>query len=187
MPDIPYLAERSRLIGKSLARAAAAGDHPALAKWALRQADVDTSIATAINPVADEEPVVIGVGPPPSFAPSNRISSKLYGPWGLAWFRASFPDAYVNYPPVVGLVDPERLVAKATADGVLAQVCAAGLVGVPGFFAVTCDWSLFSGLVTKSGSEPSATVWVMGKVVAETTIVNEAIWEWAADNGLDPS
>ena len=124
--------------------------------------------------------------PPPAALPSNRISSKIYGPWGLSWFQASFPEAYADYPPVIALIDPDRIAAKAKAEGVLAEVCAAGLLAVPeGFWDDKGDWSLFTGLVTVTGDVPSAKVWIMGKCVARSDVVDDRVFDWAADNGLD--
>ena len=123
---------------------------------------------------------------PPVAEPSNRISSKIYGAWGMVWFQESFPEALADYPPVVHLIDPARIAEKATGDGVLAEVCAAGFLSTPGgLWPELGDWSLFTGLVTTTGDAALAQLWIMGELVATTDVVDDNVWTWAADNGLD--
>lgn len=134
--DIRHLAERSRLIGKSLARAVERNDRPQIANWAMRQADVSTSLAVAAIPaLAKEDEAAIAV-PPPNFGRSNKLSTVLYSPWAFAWFAAAFGTVWP---------DAGKIAERATVDGCLAQVCAAGILGTPGDPG---DWSLFTGIVS---------------------------------------
>jgi hypothetical protein len=50
MADIKALANRSRLIGLSLARAVARGDYPQISNWAQKQAAASMALAVAVDP-----------------------------------------------------------------------------------------------------------------------------------------
>lgn len=55
MATVAYLAERSRKIGLSMARALVKGDEAAATKWALQQANVSTTLAVTLTPELAEE------------------------------------------------------------------------------------------------------------------------------------
>ena len=182
MATIAYLAERSRKIGLSMQSALKRGDKPGVAKWALRQADVSTSLAVAINPalaLEEEDEIAVEV---PNYGYSRKISGILYGLWVRDWLRASFPAAFIDWPAKVHAIEPLDVATKAKADGCLAQVCAgSGVLGNPeGPWASLGDWSLFTGAVMEAGV---AQVWIMGEKVAEEP--NGDAWALGTKHGLE--
>jgi hypothetical protein len=121
------------------------------------------TLATFATPVADP-PFVAPVAavladPVPNFGERPEMSSGLYGEWVAAWWAKHFGGlASVNYGTIV---------EQATAEGALAQVCAAGKIGSPdGPVPDLGDWSLFTALVsTQDDAGITHRVFHMGKLV----------------------
>lgn len=167
MTEIQRLAAAIKTVSEVyLGRVVKSDDKAGIVKWSVRLADYSTRLAVlASPPLAAKEAADLApaVEPPPNFGESKAMSGGLYSAWVTAWFQAKFPEAYRDFPPVVHAVDPGAIADAAKADGCLAQVCAAGVLGVPGgAWTDMGDWSLYTGLV---GSNDVHSVWHMGKLV----------------------
>ena len=179
------LVEKIRLTALSLVHADKEGDTAAVAKWAARLAGAAGSLADEIDPPVPPEPKIVlpptVVGPPPT-GDIHVVSTSIYGDWASLWARVNFPEAYLGWPGAVDSIYGPDLIEKATAQGVLAQVCGGGLLGSPdGAYGDTGDWSLFSNLVRSN--DGSDTVYIGGVVVGRGT----GGWEFAKSLGLRES
>lgn len=171
MTEIARLAAAIKTISEVyLGRVVAKGDEPAILKWSLRLADYSTRLAALVAPpLTAEERMALApaVEPPPNFGNRQEMSAGLYGDWVTAWFQRTFPEAYADWPPTVHAVAPGAIADAAKADGCLAQVCAAGVLGDPaGPWADLGDWSLYTALTgTTDNGGFVHRVWHMGKLV----------------------
>jgi len=182
MTEIERLAAAIKTISETyLTRMVAKGDIGGVQKWSLRLADYSTRLAVLTGPALSRAEVaeLNPVEPPPNFGDTPQMSSALYGDWVTAWFQRTFPDAYRDWPPTVHAVDPNTIVAAAKADGCLAQVCAAGVLGTPdGAWSELGDFSLYTALTGESSEGGFIhKVWHMGKLVGEKV--------GGPDDGLD--
>jgi hypothetical protein len=144
-------------------------DDAGIQKWGLRLADYATRLAVLAGaPLDDDEASTLSaaVAPPavvPNYGDSRAMSSGLYNDWVVEWIKAKFPEAYVNWPPEVRAIAPDAIANAAKADGCLAQVCAAGVLGYPGgAWADMGDWSLYTAVTSTDGTHQ---VWHMGQLV----------------------
>jgi hypothetical protein len=149
-------------------------DEKGITKWALRLADYSTRLAILVTPevrlASREAAEVEPAEAPPNFGDSDRMSSGLYNDWVVEWVQRRFPEAYVNWPPEVKAISPDRIAAAAKEDGCLAQVCAAGVLGFPGGpWDELGDWSLYTALTgTSEDGGFVYKVFHMGKLVGQT-------------------
>lgn len=167
MTEIQRLAAAIKTISETyLGRVVAKGDTAGILKWSTRLADYSTRLAALVAPpLTAEERIALApaVEAPPNYGVRQEMSSVLYGDWVTAWVQRTFPEAYRDWPPTVHALAPGAIATAATKDGCLAQVCAAGVLGVPdGAWADMGDWSLFTGLV---GTDGVNDVWHMGNLV----------------------
>jgi hypothetical protein len=108
-------------------------------------------------------PEAIPVETPPNFGVRQEMSSGLYNEWVSDWIQRTFPAAYVDWPPMVGAIEPGAIATAATEAGCLAQVSAAGTLGFPGGpWHELGEWSLYTALVSTDGVHR---VFHMGKLV----------------------
>ena len=170
------MTEQQRLAGsiqtiarKYLPTAVRRDDEKAILKWSVRLADYATRLAAlSVAPLDDDEAETLArasapAAVAPNYGDSRAMSSGLYNDWVVEWIKAKFPEAYVNWPPEVRAIAPDAIASAAKADGCLAQVCAAGVLGVPGgAWAEMGDWSLYTALTSTDGTHQ---VWHMGQLV----------------------
>jgi hypothetical protein len=142
----------------------------------------------AVVPVAPVVSVVaMDVAPPPNFGESDAMSSGLYNEWVTAWITGTFPEAYRDWPPTVYGIDHTAIVAAAKEDECLAQVCAAGVLGIPGgVWDALGDWSLFTAVASTSVDGGFLhQVFHMGDLVGETVSGPGDGLEYAASLGFN--
>ena len=168
-------------------------DDAGIVKWGLRVADYATRLAVLAGAPLDddEEETLARASAPaevvPNFGDSKAMSSGLYNDWVVAWVQRHFPEAYTDWPPTVKAISPDAIASAARADGCLAQVCAAGVLGYPGgAWADMGDWSLYTALTsTSDGGQFIHRVYHMGKLVGELAGGPDVGLDYAKSLGFD--
>ena len=132
------------------------------------------ALAAFTSPVVDP-PFVAPVkavlaDPLPNFGDRPEMSTGLYREWGAAWWTAHFDG--------LPAVEYGTIADAAVAEGCLAQVCAAGLLGSPdGPVAGLGDWSLYTALTTTQDDT--------GGVVHRVYHMGRLVGSQAGGNGLE--
>ena len=108
MATIAYLAERSRKIGLSMQSAFKRGDKPGVAKWALRQADVSTSLAVAARAKADGCLAQVCAG--------SGVLGNPEGPWAALGDWSLFTGAVMEAGVAQVWIMGEKVAEEANGD-----------------------------------------------------------------------
>lgn len=180
------IVDRIGRLARAVANADRKGDDPAVEKWSIRLAAASSSLAVLVNPdLAEPDPTPVPVDPAspppaPDLTSPYRMSSGIFNAWATAFLMRAFPEAYGS--GATRVLTQEAIAEAASKAGVLAEMTASGVLGVPdGPSGAIGDWRYFTaynsdGYVSK--------VWILGKLVAEVATPDG--WALAVANGIDP-